>query len=39
MGYYWPDMSKDAATVQEKCQKCWLSMDKEENYAVFVAKD
>ena len=39
MGYYWPNMNKEAATIQEKCQECWLAIDKEENYAVFVAED
>ena len=39
MGYYWPNMSKDVATMQEKCQNCQLSEDKEESYAVFVTKD
>ena len=39
MGYYWPNMSKEAATIQEKCQKCLLSIDKEESYAVFVTED
>ena len=22
MGYYWPSMNREAATMQEKCQKC-----------------
>ena len=39
MGYYWPNMNKEVATVQEKCQNCQLSVDKEESYVVFVAKD
>ena len=39
MGYYWPNMNKEAATIQEKCQECQLAIDKEESYAVFVAKD
>ena len=39
MGYYWPNMNKEAATIQEECQKCRLSMDKEECHAVFVTKD
>ena len=39
MGYYWPNMNKEAATVQERCQRCQLSVDKEESYAVFVAED
>ena len=29
MGYYWPNMRKKAAIVQEKCQNCQLSVDKE----------
>ena len=37
MGYYWPNMSKDATIVQEKCQN--YSMDKEESYAMFIAED
>ena len=39
MGYYWLNMNKDAATVQEECQKCRLSVDKEESYVVFVTQD
>ena len=39
MGYYWPNMNKEAATIQEKCQECRLEIDKEESYAVFVAED
>ena len=32
-------MNKEAATIQEKRQRCQHSMDKEECYAVFVAED
>ena len=39
MGYYWPSMNKEEATIQRKCQKCLLSIDKEENYAVFVTEN
>lgn len=39
MGYYWPNMNKEAATIQEKCQECQSSVDKEESYAVFVTED
>ena len=39
MEYYWPNMNKEAATIQEECQKCQLSMDKEKSYVVFVTKD
>ena len=39
MGYYWLNMNKEAATVQERCQRCQLSVDKEESYVVFVVED
>ena len=39
MGYYWPNMNKEVATIKEKCQECQLSIDKEESYAVFVTED
>jgi len=39
MGYYWPNMTKEAAAIQEKCQECQLSIDKEESYAIFVTED
>ena len=39
MGYYWLNMNRDAATIQEECQKCQLSVNKEESYAVFVTVD
>ena len=39
MGYYWKNTNKEAVTVQERCQKCQLLVDKEESYAVFVAED
>ena len=39
MGYYWLNMDKEAATIQEKCQECQLAIDKEESYAVFVIED
>ena len=39
MRYYWPNMNKEAAIIQEKYQECRLAIDKEESYAVFVAKD
>ena len=39
MGYYWPNMDKEVAIIQEKCQECRLAIDKEESYAVFIAED
>ena len=39
MGYYWPNMNKDVAIIQEECQKCWLSVDKEESYVVLITED
>ena len=39
MGYYWPNMNKEATTIQEKCQECRLAIDKEESYVVFIVED
>ena len=39
MRYYWPNMNKEAATIQEKCQECPFSIYKEKSYAVFVTED
>ena len=39
MGYYWPNMNKEATTIQEKCQECQFSIYKEKRYAVFVTED
>ena len=39
MEYYWPNMNKETATVQERCQRYQLSVDMEESYVVFVAED
>ena len=39
MGYYWPNMNKETATVHERCQRCQILVDKEESRVVFVAKD
>ena len=39
MGYYWPNMNKEAATIQEKCQECQFSIYKEKSYVVFVTED
>ena len=39
MRYYWPNMNKEAATIQEKCQECQFSIYKEESYAIFFIED
>ena len=39
MGYYWSNMDKEVAIIQEKCQECRLAIDKKESYAVFVVED
>ena len=39
MGYYWPNMNKEAATIHERYQRCQLLENKEESYAMFVAED
>uniref|UniRef100_A0A2N9GKK5 Integrase catalytic domain-containing protein n=1 Tax=Fagus sylvatica TaxID=28930 RepID=A0A2N9GKK5_FAGSY len=39
LGYYWPNMSREAADLQNQCQTCQLQHDKEEVYATFVSID
>ena len=39
MGYYWPNMNKEAATVQKECPRCQLSMNRKKSYAIFVMED
>ena len=39
VGFYWPNMSKDADLIQTQCEACHLAVDKEESYAVFAAED
>ena len=39
IGYYWPNMNKEAATIQEKCQECQPAIDKEESYTVIATED
>ena len=39
MGYYWPNMNKEVAAIQEKCQECQFTIYKEDGYTVFVPED
>ena len=39
MRYYWSNMNKEVATIQEKCQECRLAINKEESYAMFVVEN
>jgi ribonuclease HI len=39
LGYYWPNMSREAADLQSQCQTCQLQHDNEEVYATFVSTD
>ena len=39
VGFYWPNMGKDANQVQTLCWTCQLAVDKEESYAVFISED
>ncbi|XP_075665476.1 uncharacterized protein LOC142635156 [Castanea sativa] len=39
MGYYWPNMNKETATIQGECQGCQFSVDKEKSYDMFVTED
>uniref|UniRef100_A0A2N9JAJ4 RNase H type-1 domain-containing protein n=1 Tax=Fagus sylvatica TaxID=28930 RepID=A0A2N9JAJ4_FAGSY len=39
MGYYWPNMSREAADLQSQCSICQLQHDNEEVYATFASTD
>ena len=39
VGFYWPNMSKDADRVQTQCGTCQLATNREESYAVFISED
>ena len=39
VGFYWPNMSKDADLIRTQCEACHLVVDKEESYAVFATED
>ena len=38
-GYYWPDMDKQAANIQNQCKKCQHIPSHEESYAMFTSND
>jgi len=39
LGYYWPEMSKQATAIQEQCTNCQYTFDQMESYAVFTISD
>uniref|UniRef100_A0A2N9F1Z7 Uncharacterized protein n=1 Tax=Fagus sylvatica TaxID=28930 RepID=A0A2N9F1Z7_FAGSY len=39
LGYYWPNMSKEAADLQSQCSNCQLQHDNEEVYTTFTSAD
>ena len=39
VGFYWPNMGKDADQVQTQCGACQLTADREESYAVFISEN
>ena len=39
VGFYWPNMGKDADRVQTQCGTCQLATNREESYAVFISED
>ena len=39
LGYYWLEMGKQAATVQEQCTNCQNPLDKRESCATFTTSD
>jgi hypothetical protein len=39
LGYYWPNMSREAADLQSQCSTCQLQHDNEKVYATFASTD
>jgi hypothetical protein len=39
LGYYWPNMSREAADLQSQCSTCQFQHDNEEVYATFASTD
>ena len=39
LGYYWPNMDKQAANIQSQCEKCQHTPSHEESYAMFSSND
>ena len=39
VGFYWPNMGKDANRVQTQCGTCQLTANREESYAMFINED
>uniref|UniRef100_A0A2N9EE51 Integrase catalytic domain-containing protein n=1 Tax=Fagus sylvatica TaxID=28930 RepID=A0A2N9EE51_FAGSY len=39
LGYFWPSMSKEAASLQEQCSFCQHQHESDQIYATFVSSD
>uniref|UniRef100_A0A2N9ENH5 Integrase catalytic domain-containing protein n=1 Tax=Fagus sylvatica TaxID=28930 RepID=A0A2N9ENH5_FAGSY len=39
LGYFWPSMSKEAATLQEQCSFCQHQHESDQIYATFISSD
>uniref|UniRef100_A0A2N9HWS0 Integrase catalytic domain-containing protein n=1 Tax=Fagus sylvatica TaxID=28930 RepID=A0A2N9HWS0_FAGSY len=39
LGYFWPNMSKEAANLQEQCSFCQHQHESDQVYATFVSND
>ena len=39
VGFYWPNMGKDADQVQTQCGACQLTADREESYVMFISEN
>uniref|UniRef100_A0A2N9IYI6 RNA-directed DNA polymerase n=1 Tax=Fagus sylvatica TaxID=28930 RepID=A0A2N9IYI6_FAGSY len=39
LGYFWPSMSKEAASLQEQCSFCQHQHESDQVYATFVSSD
>uniref|UniRef100_A0A2N9IRS3 RNA-directed DNA polymerase n=1 Tax=Fagus sylvatica TaxID=28930 RepID=A0A2N9IRS3_FAGSY len=39
LGYFWPNMSKEAASLQEQCSFCQHQHESDQIYATFISSD
>jgi hypothetical protein len=39
LGYFWPDMSKEATNLQEQCSFCQYQHESDQVYATFISSD
>ena len=39
LGYFWPSISKEAASLQKQCSSCQYQHESDQIYATFISSD